>query len=210
MNIVFEGINGSGKTTLINALKEDFNQNQTPYTYVSDLKFDTPLKPVLEMMVKDSVFAELKKDFKTSIFESLVFAANHHYIQELLRHEKNHVIYDRDYISVLGYQKGIIEKEYIDWEKFYKAFREIMLFELKRTDLLIYVSVPTEENIKRTEKRDNRICTTEEKRMFEVLKNNVEEEIYIAKHDYNIPTLLLSGLDNPKENVSKIKKLIKG
>ena len=46
--------------------------------------------------------------------------------------------------------------------------------------------------------------------MFEVLKNNVEEEIYIAKHDYNIPTLLLSGLDNPKENVSKIKKLIKG
>lgn len=209
MNIVFEGINGSGKTTLINELRQDLNQNNIPYTYVSDLKFDTPLKPVLEMMVKDSVFAELKRDFKTSIFESLVFAANHHYIQELLRHEQECVIYDRDYISVLGYQKGIIQKEYINWEVFYKAFREIMLYELKKTDLLIYVSVPTEENIARTERRDNRICTPEERQMFDELKNNVEEEIYIAEHKFNIPTMYLDGRTAPQENVAKIKKLLR-
>lgn len=209
MNIVFEGINGSGKTTLIKEMIKDLDTNNIPHTYVSDLKYDTPLKPVLEKMVADSVFAELKQEFKTSIFESLVFAANHHYIQEQLRNVKDLVIYDRDYISVLGYQKGIVQKEYVNWEIFYKAFREIMLFELKKTDLLVYVSVPTEENIRRTEIRDNRKCTMGEIKMFDELKKNVEEEIYIAEKELMIPTMYLSGTDKPQDNVEKIKRKIK-
>lgn len=209
MNIVLEGINGSGKTTLINEMRKELDNNKVGYKYVSDLKYDTPLKPVLEMMVKDSVFAELKNDFKTSIFESLIFAANHHYIQEQLRNEKGLVIYDRDYISVLAYQKGILQKEYVDWEKFYKAFREVMLFELKKTDLLVYISVPTEENIRRTENRDNRKCTIEELKMFSELKNNMEEEVNIAKTKFSIPTLYLDGTMEPSQNLQKIKRMIK-
>lgn len=208
MNIAFEGVNGSGKTTIINSLKNDFDKEKIEYKYVSDLKYDTPLKPVLEMMVKDSVFAELKNEFKTSIFESLVFAANHHYIQEQLRNEKGIILYDRDYISVLGYQKGIIQKEYIDWEKFYNAFREIMLFELKKLDLLVYVSVPIEENVRRTELRDNRKYTTEDINLLLKLRNNVEEEVKIAQEQYNIPTLYLDGMEDPKENIKVIKKRI--
>nr|MBP3258766.1 deoxynucleoside kinase [Bacilli bacterium] len=211
MNLVLEGINGSGKTTIINEMRKDLDDRSINYTYVSDLKYDTPLKPVLEMMVKDSVFAELKKGFKTSIFESLVFAANHHYIQEQLRNEKGLVIYDRDYISILGYQKDIIKNEYIDvnWEKFYEAFREVVLFQLKKTDLLVYVSVPTEENIRRTELRDNRVCTKEEKEMFEKLKNNVEAEVHIAEKELLIPTIYLDGRSNPKENIEVIKEKVK-
>ena len=207
MNLVLEGINGSGKTTIINEMRRDLDSRNIGYTYVSDLKYDTPLKPVLEMMVKDSVFAELKKEFKTSIFESLVFAANHHYIQEQLRNEKGLVLYDRDYISILGYQKDIIKKEYadVDWEKFYNAFREVVLFQLKQTDLLVYVSVPTEENIRRTEQRDNRLCTTQEKEMFEILKNNMENEVYIAEHELAIPTIYLDGREDPIKNVEVIK-----
>lgn len=207
MNLVLEGINGSGKTTIINEMRSDLDKRNISYTYVSDLKYDTPLKPVLEMMVKDSVFAELKKEFKTSIFESLVFAANHHYIQEQLRNEKGLVLYDRDYISILGYQKDIIKKEYadVDWEKFYNAFREVVLFQLKQTDLLVYVSVPTEENIRRTEQRDKRICSSEERAMFETLKNNMENEVYIAEHELAIPTIYLDGREDPKKNVDVIK-----
>lgn len=207
MNLVLEGINGSGKTTIINEMRSDLDKRNISYTYVSDLKYDTPLKPVLEMMVKDSVFAELKKEFKTSIFESLVFAANHHYIQEQLRNEKGLVLYDRDYISILGYQKDIIKKEYadVDWEKFYNAFREVVLFQLKQTDLLVYVSVPTEENIRRTEQRDKRICSSEERAMFETLKNNMENEVYIAEHELAIPTIYLDGREDPKKNVDAIK-----
>lgn len=207
MNLVLEGINGSGKTTIINEMRSDLDKRNIGYTYVSDLKYDTPLKPVLEMMVKDSVFAELKKEFKTSIFESLVFAANHHYIQEQLRNEKGLVLYDRDYISILGYQKDIIKKEYadVDWEKFYNAFREVVLFQLKQTDLLVYVSVPTEENIRRTEQRDKRICSSEERAMFEALKNNMENEVYVAEHELAIPTIYLDGREDPKKNVDAIK-----
>lgn len=211
MNIAFEGVNGSGKTTIINSLKNDFDKEKLEYKYVSDLKYDTPLKPVLEMMVKDSVFAELKNEFKTSIFESLVFAANHHYIQEQLRNEKGIILYDRDYISVLGYQKGIIQKEYIDWEKFYNAFREIMIFELKKLDLLVYVSVPIEENVRRTELRDNRKYTNADIDLLLKLRSNVEEEVKIAQEQYNIPTLYLDGMKEPEENIKVIKKrIIKG
>ena len=210
MNIVFEGINGSGKTTLINSLKDEFEKEKIKYTYISDLKYDTPLKPVLEMMVKDSVFAELKNEFKTSIFESLVFAANHHYIQEKLKNEKGIFLYDRDYISVLGYQKGIIQKEYIDWEKFYIAFREIMLFELKKIDLLVYLSVPMDENIRRIESRNNKKYSKEDIDLLLGLRNNVEEEVKKAQEQYNIPTLYLSGIEEPKENIKLIKTKITG
>lgn len=209
MNIVFEGVNGSGKTTIINEFKEDLNQNGINYIYVSDLKYDTPLKPVLEMMVKDSVFAQLKNEFKTSIFESLVFAANHHYIQEQLRNNKDIVLYDRDYISVLGYQKGIIAEEYENWEKFYRAFREIMLFELKKTNLLVYVSVPLEENVRRTELRDKRIYTPKDVELLKRLRDNVEEEVEIAKTSLQIPTIFLDGTQSPISNVEKIKQKIK-
>ena len=85
MNLVLEGINGSGKTTIINEMTKDLDKEGINYTYVSDLKYPTPILPALEMLTKESVFAELKKGFKTSLYESLLFAANHHFIQEQLR-----------------------------------------------------------------------------------------------------------------------------
>ena len=100
---------------------------------------------------------------------------------------------------------------YIDWEKFYKAFREIMLFELKKLDLLVYISVPIEENVRRTELRDNRKYTSEDIDLLLKLRNNVEEEVKIAQEQYNIPTLYLDGMKDPKENIKVIKKrIIKG
>ena len=80
-----------------------------------------------------------------------------------------------------------------------------MLFQLKQTDLLVYVSVPTEENIRRTEQRDKRICSSEERAMFETLKNNMENEVYIAEHELAIPTIYLDGREDPKKNVDAIK-----
>lgn len=209
MNIIFEGVNGSGKTTIVKGFLADLKLHQIDYKYVSDLVYDTPLKPVLEMMFQESVFLEMDSSFKTSLFESLVLAANHHYIQEQLRNSNVLNIYDRDFISVLAYQKDIIKKEYNDWEKFYKPFKDILLFNLKEVDLLTYVSIPTEENIRRTEMRDSRKFSLSEIEMLHLLKKNMEEEIKVISIERNIPLLYLDGMCAVDENVNKINETIK-
>ena len=50
-----------------------------------------------------------------------------------------------------------------------------------------------------------RICSSEERAMFETLKNNMENEVYIAEHELAIPTIYLDGREDPKKNVDVIK-----
>ena len=103
MNIIFEGVNGSGKTTVIDAFKKDLDDKEKKYEYVSDLVYETPLTPVLEYMFESGVFLNMKENFKTSLFESLVLAANHHYIQE---QEQVHQAYNlSSLILILRFQK---------------------------------------------------------------------------------------------------------
>ena len=208
MNIVFEGVNGSGKTTIINEYVKHLERNNIEYKYISDLVYDTPLSPVLDYMFKGGVFLNINEKFKTSLFESLVLAANHHYIQEQLRNSKLINIYDRDFISVLAYQKDIIKNEYSDYEEFFEPFRKIMLFNLKKIDLLAYISIPSEENIKRTENRDNRKFSEKDKEMLYKLKANMEEEINVFENITKTPVIYLDGRENPKENVEKINEKV--
>ena len=208
MNIIFEGVNGSGKTTIIDAFKKNLDDKGQKYEYVSDLVYETPLTPILEYMFKSSVFLNMKENFKTSLFESLVLAANHHYIQERLRDSKLINIYDRDFISVLAYQKDIIKNEYVKWKEFYESFRNIMLFELKNVDLLTYVSITIEENIKRTENRDNRKFSQKEIELLFKLKENMEEEIKAFHYLSGTDILYLDGREDPKVNVEKISNKI--
>lgn len=208
MNLIFEGVNGSGKTTVIDALRKDLDSKRKQYEYISDLVYETPLTPVLEYMFKSGVFLNMKENFKTSLFESLVLAANHHYIQEQLRNSSLINIYDRDFISVLAYQKDIIKNEYANWEKFYESFRNIMLFELKNVDLLTYVSIPIEENISRTEKRDNRKFSQHEIELLFKLKENMEEEIKLFHELNGTEILYLDGREDPAINVEKINSKV--
>ena len=208
MNIIFEGVNGSGKTTLIDAFRNNLDEKNLKYEYISDLVYETPLTPVLEYMFNSGVFLNMKENFKTSLFESLVLAANHHYIQEKLRNSDLINIYDRDFISVLAYQKDIIKNEYSNWKNFYESFRNIMLFELKNVDLLTYISIPTEENIRRTENRDNRKFSQQEIELLFKLKENMEEEIKIFHELSGTEILYLDGREDPRINVEKINSKV--
>lgn len=205
MNIVFEGISGSGKSTIVKEFLEKLDKKNIEYHHLPDIHADTPLKPVLANMNSDSTLLQMKKRFKTSLFESLVLAGNHHYMQEQHRN-KPLSIYDRDFISVLSFQKDIIKAEYPhNWQDFYSAFREIMLFELKEIDDIIYVSTPVETCNERVEKRDKRKLTTSEQLMIYSLKKNMEREIAdYCKDNDKTSLLVLDGTKPPKQNVELI------
>ena len=206
MNIIFEGISGAGKTTIIEALLKEIEDQDV--TYIPDLEYETPLKEILLKLVTNNLFMESEVNFRTSIFESLLLAANHHYTQEKLRNNPGITIYDRDFISVLAMQKEIIKLEYDDWEKFYKSFREIMLFSLKQIDHIVYVETPIDICVQRVEQRDNRHLNLDDITMLKQINNNMKMECSQLSSKYGFDIITINGNHDVGENVNLIKKKV--
>lgn len=202
MNIIFEGISGCGKTTTINELCKQLDTKKIQYEKIGDLEYDTPIKDTLIDMVTKAPLMNDNASFKTSIYESLLIAANQHYIQEKLRNENKICVYDRDFISALAYQKEILKKDYKDWKKIYKIYRDLILFDLKEIDYLVYLIIPFEEAIARTEKRDNRKFSVEDIEMLKSIKKNIEKELSIFDNGSNV--IYLDGTKPAEENVKKL------
>lgn len=205
MNIVFEGIDASGKTTIIRALKKILDSKNIKSQVIADIKEPTPLLPVFQEMFSSN-FLELDEGFKTSLYQTLLFACSHFYVQEKNKNNSHVTIYDRDIFTLLSYQKELVRQEYPDnYNEFFKPFREMLMFENKKIDMLVYVSIPVEENIKRKIQRDGLLFSEEERKKLYTFKSNMELEIkqYVQKHPNTI-LLQLDGREDPLENCKKI------
>ena len=200
MNVIVEGISGVGKTTLIRQLSSMFEKDDV--IVVGDLEFDTPIKSVLLDMVQQSPLMQNQVHFNTSIYESLLLAANHHYVQEKLRSTDKLCIYDRDFLSLLVYQKFLIKAEYENWEEIYDIYKKLVLLNLKTVDLLVYIDLPLDIAIKNTEKRDNRKFTEND---IQLLKSFKQEYLIMLKQfKEKMPIMKLNGLDSIEDNVTMV------
>ncbi|MDD6272666.1 MAG: dTMP kinase [bacterium] len=208
MNIVFEGIDGVGKTTVIDSLKRDLEEKKEVVRYVDELTQDSPISDILNKMLSDDPFFMLDKDFPTSIFESLLLAADLHYRQEKYKYNDGFNLYDRDFLSILSYQKEILKSDYENFMDFYRPFKEIVLFNLKPIDLLVYIHVPLDVSVSRVAKRDNIEFIESQRKFLQALKTSLENELIPQLEKQNIKVLRLDGRDNPHQNVSKIYKEI--
>ena len=119
--------------------------------YIDELTQDSPISNILNKMLSDDPFFMLDKSFPTSIFESLLLAADMHYRQERYKYNDGFNLYDRDFLSILAYQKQILKDDYSNYMDFYKPFKEIVTFNLEPIDLLIYVHVPLDVSVSRLE-----------------------------------------------------------
>lgn len=204
MNIIFEGISGSGKTTIINELCANLNAKNISFEMIGDLEYETPIKKILLNMVSANPLMDGNETFKTSLYESLLLAANHHYVQEKLRCYDKMCIYDRDFISLLAYQKIILAKDYDNYEEIFDIYKKLVLINLKKIDYIFYVDIPMEVCIERTEKRDKRLFKEEDIIMLKKIK----EEYLLQLNDYRDKVVYLDGTDSPKENMVKVLKYI--
>ena len=208
MNIIFEGVDGAGKTTIIDNLKQDLESKKEIVRYVDELTQDSPISEILGKMLSDDPFFMLDKSFPTSIFESLLLAADMHYRQERYKYNNGYNLYDRDFLSILSYQKEILKADYINYMDFYKPFKEIVLFNLKPIDLLVYVHVPLEVSVSRVALRDNIVFLEKQRKFLLSLKKSLEQELIPELEAQKIRVLKLDGRKKPSHNISKIYKEI--
>jgi len=208
MNIIFEGVNGAGKSTIIKELVKIMEKNNMDVKYVDDLDISTPTFPALAEMFKNSPFLEMKKEFNTSLVESLILAADYHYLKDMLKDLTGYKIYDRDFFTTLVYQSYFLEKYYNDLE-LVKLFKNILLYDPKKIDLIIYVDISFEESLKRTESRDNRTFTDEEKDILKYFISKLKEEVKNYSVEKNVPLLIINGQDNTVENAELVYNKIR-
>lgn len=208
MNIIFEGIDGVGKTTIINSFKQDLEKKKEIVRYIDELTQDSPISEILGKMLSDDPFFMLDKTFPTSIFESLLLAADMHYRQERYKYNNGYNLYDRDFLSILSYQKEILKGDYTEYMKFYKPFKEIVLFNLKPIDLLVYVQAPLETSVSRVAARDNIEFLEKQKQFLSSLKSSLEQELIPELEEQKIKVLKLDGREDPRYNIEKIYREI--
>lgn len=204
MNIIFEGIDGVGKTTIINNFRQDLENKNEIVRYVDELTQDSPISEILGKMLSDDPFFMLDKSFPTSIFESLLLAADMHYRQERYKYNDGFNLYDRDFLSILSYQKEILKEDYGNYMDFYKPFKEIVLFNLKPIDLLVYVQAPLDVSVSRVASRDNIEFLDKQKKFLSSLKESLEQELIPELEKQKVKVLKLDGREAPSCNISKI------
>lgn len=208
MNIIFEGIDGVGKTTVINSLKNDLEKRGEVVRYVDELTQDSPISETLGKMLSDDPFFMLDKSFPTSIFESLLLAADMHYRQEKYKYDDGYNLYDRDFLSILSYQREILRADYKNYMDFFKPFKEIVLFNLKPIDLLVYVHAPLEVSIERVAARDKIELLENQIQFLSSLKSSLEEELLPELESQSVKVLRLDGRNTPSHNITQIYREI--
>ncbi len=212
MNIIFEGIDASGKTTLLSAFERMLFDNKESFYSVDELE-ESPLRGVLKNMFDKDPFLLSKKDFKTSIYETLVLSADCRYKQEYFNKYTNRInVFDRDFLTILAYQKCILQRDYGEnFSEFYEPFKKLMLFDLKTIKTVVYLKVPIETSIQRILKRGRgQPYTQEQIDMLIKVKNCYENELIPELMSMGIDVTILDGTAPPEVNAEKIYKKIKG
>lgn len=212
MNIIFEGIDASGKTTLLSAFEKILVDNNENFCSVNELE-ESPLRCVLKNMFAEDPFLLSKKDFKTSIYETLVLSADCRYKQEYFDKYADKInIFDRDFPTILAYQKCILQRDYgKNFSEFYEPFKKIMFFDLKPIKTVVYLKVPIEISVQRIiERGREKPYTQEQIDMLIAVKNCYENEIIPELMSMGIDVTILDGTAQPEVNAEKIYKKIKG
>lgn len=210
MNVILEGIDASGKTTMLKILEKKLALNNENYFIVNELE-ESPLSPLLKEIFLDGSALALRNDTKTSIYESLLLAALHFYKQEKFRIDKDKLyIYDRDFMTILAYQKLRLKKEYPNnYEEIFNKYKELLLFDLKKVDLIVYINVPIEISNKRIYERSGIYYDKNQLDSLEFCKNEYENVLIPEFRNKGIEIFEVDGKCDMYLNADKVYQKIR-
>ena len=206
INIVFEGTTGAGKTTIIRKINEIYKK-EYKVGYTNDIDTESPLYEVIMNMFKENALVSLNKNFNTLRYETLVQAADYLFLREKMYSENNDInLFDRNYMSVFSYQSVLMEDKIEDSEIFMNNVLQCMKSGEKKIDLLVFFDKDVLKAIERSETRDNRKYSMQQKKTFVKFNNKLKEFIRYNNSDYNL--LVIEEKHNINDAVEKIKEKI--
>lgn len=206
INIVFEGTTGAGKTTTINQLKNIYSKKYK-VGITNDIDRSSPLYNVIQKMFENNALVSLNEKFNTLRYETLVQAADYLYLREKLYSENNDInLFDRNFSSVYSYQSVLLGDSITDADQFMHNVLNCMKSGEKDVDLLVYFDINLDKALKRSEKRDGRKFTDQEKTIFRKFNDKLKDFIRYNNSEYKL--LVIENNETPQEIITKITQKI--
>ena len=206
INIVFEGSTGVGKTTIIKKIKKIYDKKYK-VGITNDIDKSSPLYKVIKAMFDDNALVSLKENFNTLRYETLVQAADYLFLREKLYSENNDInLFDRNYCSVYSYQSVLLENNINNSQEFMNNVVSCMKSGERKIDLLIYFDINLKTSLKRSQERDNRKFTKQEKETFKKFNDKLKDFIRYNNSEYSL--LVIENNDTEEEIINKITKKI--
>lgn len=206
INVVFEGSTGTGKTTIIKEIKKIYDKKYK-VGITNDIDRSSPLYKVIKKMFDDNALVSLKENFNTLRYETLVQAADYLFLREKLYSENNDInLFDRNYCSVYSYQSVLLENNINNSQEFMNNVLSCMKSGERKIDLLIYFDINLKTSLKRSQNRDNRKFTKQEKETFKKFNNKLKDFIRYNNSEYSL--LVIENNDTEQEIIDKITKKI--
>lgn len=206
INIVFEGPTGAGKTTTINKIKKIYAKNYK-VGYTNDIDRSSPLYKVIKNMFDANVLVSLNENFNTLRYETLIQTANYLFLREKLYSSNNDInLFDRNYSSIYSYQSVVIDKKIENSNDFMNNVLKCMKSGEKGIDLIVFFGNSITKSIKRSENRDKRKYSPEEKVMLKKFNDKLTDFIRYNNSDYKL--LVIEEKDTPEKIIQKITSKI--
>lgn len=206
INIVFEGPTGAGKTTIISKIKKEY-EKKYKVGFTNDIDKPSPLYNVIKNMFDKDVLITSGADFNTLRYETFIQAADYLYLREKLYGENNDInIFDRNYSSIYSYQYVLLENKIDNYDDFMNNVLKCMKSGEREIDLMVFFGNNINQAIKRSEIRDNRTYTKEEKNTLKKFNNKLTDFIRYNNSDYKL--LIIEEKDTEEDIISKITEKI--
>ncbi len=202
--IVIEGTDCSGKETQSKLLKEKLNKNGIKTEIVSFPCYDTPTGKIIggPLLGKEkfgnSFFIEGAPNVSAKLV-SLYYAADRLYnidkIRELINNGTN-VILDRYVYSNMAFQGSKMNDD-LERIEFFKWIEKLEFehLELPRTDINIFLHMPTEKTVELLSKRSEKMDGNERDKKY---LEKCEQTYFLIAKKYNFKTIECVLNDNIK------------
>ncbi len=206
INVVFEGATGSGKTTTIKKLVKKYSKNYK-VGFTNDIDRSSPLYKVIKNMFNQNALVSMNENFNTLRYETLIQSADYLYLREKLYSQNNDInFFDRNYSSIYSYQSVLLKDKIDNSEEFMNNILNCMKNGEKQIDLMVFFNKNINSSLKRSEIRDNRKYTKEERKIFKKFNEKLVDFIRYNNSEYKL--LVIEEKDSLEKAISKITNKI--
>lgn len=206
INIVFEGPTGAGKTTVIKKLNKLYSKKYK-VGFTNDIDRSSPLYKVIKKMFDENALVSMNESFNTLRYETMLQSADYLFLREKLYSQNNDInFFDRNYSSIYSYQSVLLKDKIEDSDEFMNNALKCMKSGEKEIDLMVFFGGSINKAIKRSEIRDNRKYTKEEKQTFKKFNEKLTDFIRYNNSEYKL--LVVNDKDSIHKIVEKVSKKI--